>query len=428
MSVFFQTRRHLAAWVLFGCAFSPLGYSQTPESLTLQQAVARVLQQHPQVRAFESRRQAAYGARRQAALKPPLELALGMENMAGSGDMRGLNSAETTLSLSSVFELGGKRGARTALADVRSDQMQLEIAAQTLDLVGAATEQFITTLAAQARLTLAQEAVLLDQSTFASLQQRARAGAASDADVHRAQAALARTRLGLQQQTAELQIARVRLAALWGEPGNPPGILSGDLFALAKADDFAQLYVRAKSSPSQQALTQEERLQQLNAQLARANGRTDLQWTLGLRHLADTDDNALVAGVSVPLFSQSRGRGERLQAEARLGEVQAQRQQAEVELHAKLFETYTRREQAVTAALLLHDQLIPELEQAFALSRQAFERGRYGYPELLAVQRELLEARSESIDSATTALILGAVLEQLTAAPLSSPTPISTPR
>jgi outer membrane protein, heavy metal efflux system len=324
-----------------------------------------------------------------------------------------------------VIELGGKRGARTALADARSDQVQLEISAQTLELIGTTTEQFVTALAAQARLDLARDAVSLDQATLNSLQQRARAGAASDADVHRAQAALARTRLGLEQQSVELQIARVRLAALWGEPGNPPDVLSGDLFALSKADDFALLYARARGSPALNTFTQEERLQQLNAQLARVSTRTDLHWNLGLRHLAGSDDNALVAGVSVPLFSQGRGRGERLQAEARLGEAQAQRQQAEVNLHAELFETYTRREQAVTAALLLRGQLIPALEQAFALSRQAFERGRYSYLDLMAVQRELLEARSESIDSATTALILGAVLEQLTAAPLSGPQSIS---
>jgi cobalt-zinc-cadmium efflux system outer membrane protein len=404
------------------CLWPNLGNSQTPEPLTLPEAVARVLKDHPSTRAFDWQRQAAQGARQQAALRPQLELALELENFAGSGETQGLDAVETTLSLSSVIELGGKRTARTALADAQLDQTELEIETQTLDLIGTTTEYFVTALAAQAHLALTQETVVLEQSTLAALQQRARAGAVSDTHVLRAQAALARARLALEQQSAELQIARTRLASLWGEPKQPPHALKGDLFALPRADDFQQLLVRAQNNPQLKRLTQEEQLHRLQAQIARAETRADLRWSLGLRHLAESDSNALVAGISLPLNTAGRSRAERTRAEARAAETQQHKRQAGLELHSRLFEIYTRREQALRSALLLRDQLLPALTQAYELSRRAFEGGGYTYLDLTTAQHELLEARRESIDAAATALLLGALLEQLTGTALTAQT------
>jgi len=55
---------------------------------------------------------AAQGRLDQAGAWRNPELSLDVENFAGKGPMEGLDSAETTLSVSQTLELGGKRGAR----------------------------------------------------------------------------------------------------------------------------------------------------------------------------------------------------------------------------------------------------------------------------------------------------------------------------
>ena len=58
--------------------------------------------------AFKFRRQALEAERWHAGLKPEVRLSAEAENIAGSGDYTGGQSAETTLAISSIIELGGK--------------------------------------------------------------------------------------------------------------------------------------------------------------------------------------------------------------------------------------------------------------------------------------------------------------------------------
>jgi cobalt-zinc-cadmium efflux system outer membrane protein len=68
--------------------------------------------------------QIAQARSRQAKRWPNPDLELEMENIAGSGQFSGIDSAETTLSLAQVVPLGGDIAMQYELADVRRGQAQ----------------------------------------------------------------------------------------------------------------------------------------------------------------------------------------------------------------------------------------------------------------------------------------------------------------
>lgn len=405
--------------VLFFLSAAAFGQSQTRE-LSLDDAVLKALQHNPRLQVFDVRMRGLRALEQTATLRPAYEIEVEVENVAGSGEFQGVDAAEQTLALSSIIELGGKRAARMAQASARTRMAAAEREAQALDLLGEVTETFVATLAAQQRLSLAEDALALARTTLQTVEQRAQAGAAPDAEVLRAQAALGQSKIALSRLQQLLETQKTKLATLWGATEADFGELQGDLFQFPPADDFESLFAKAKDSAALAVFASEARLKEAELRLARSRASTDIGWSLGVRRVEETGDSGLIAGVSIPLFSGRRGRGEILAAEAEREQVEFRREAALLELHAQLYEAYQHRQQNIEAATTLQNEVIPTLDRALRETREAYERGRYSYLDLIAAQRELLDARHSVIEAAAAALEYGALIEQLTAEPLSA--------
>ena len=89
-------------------------FAQSSGALTLTRALQRALAVNPRLTAAEREVGIAAGRRIQAGAIPNPDLSFELDNALGSGKYRGLDSAETTLQLSQLIELGGKREARVA--------------------------------------------------------------------------------------------------------------------------------------------------------------------------------------------------------------------------------------------------------------------------------------------------------------------------
>jgi len=68
----------------------------------------------------------------------------------------------------------------------------------------------------------------------------------------------------------------------------------------------------------------------------------------------------------------------------------------------------------------MSSQVLPALEKALLLTQQAYEAGRYRYQDWIVAQEELLAAKQQRIEAATSAQISHALIEQLIAEPLST--------
>ena len=84
--------------------------------VTLKQALSRALMHNPELKAFSLEVRALEARALQAGLFPNPEIDIEGENFGGTGEFQDTNVMETTIQLSQLIELGGKRSKRKQLA------------------------------------------------------------------------------------------------------------------------------------------------------------------------------------------------------------------------------------------------------------------------------------------------------------------------
>ncbi len=392
------------------------------EPLTLAQAIAAALEGNPELQGRQFALSAAEGRVTQAGVLPNPELSAEFENFAGTGAAKGTDALESTLTLSQVIELGGKRGRRIGVASAERESVELEQQARQLDVLAEVAQRFIAVVAAQEQLSLARQVETLAQNTLDAMDRRVRAARSPQAE--RSRAAMVRIRARLDRQRAEqtLQGARLQLAALWGSGEWQFGEAQADLYALPVVE-FARLAERIARNPELLRLATEARLREAELRLAQAQGRPNLQIGAGIRRLEESGDSAFVAALSIPLPLFDRNQGAIAEAQARSDLTAAQRKAAKTRARATLNALHQEFLVARQEAEALRGEVIPQAEQALEQTESVFTRGRYSYLELVNAQRELMDARRAAIDAAADAHRLVAELERLVAEPLTAARP-----
>jgi len=409
----------------FGFALATLFYCacasgvENNNSLTLRDAINATLAQNPQLVSYELRQQALVGEQQTAALTPAVQLSGEAENLAGSGTYKGTDSAEFTLALSSVIELGNKRDARLDVVTGRQQQLAGQRRIAELDLLAEVTRRFVDAAAAQQQLELQRSSLALAGDTLKAIKQRVDAGNTPSAELARAQANQTRQSIALQQAELAFTSAKLKLAALWS--GDSPGFsqLSADLLNIPTASSLSELLASLPNNPDIALFASEARLRDAELRLAQSKARVDLEWTAGVRQLQANGDQALVLGIKVPLASERRATGEIATARANQQLVESEREVALRQLRAQLVGLYQEREGARLEVNGLRDQVIPQLKQAVAGTRTAFNNGRYGYLELASAQQDLLQAETALIAAAAKTHQLQIEIERLSGSALA---------
>ena len=403
-------------------AMAPLTYAdagQQEKALGLREAMQQTLQQHPSLQVFPLRQQQLEAQKKTANLKPAYVAGAEVENVAGTGELSGIKSLETRVTLSSVLELGGKRLSRVELVEQQSDVVRVERKVKALDLLGQVTRRFINVLNSQERVKLAEIGMELAQTTLAEVDRRVSAAVAPKADLGRAEAAVQQAELTLLAEQRQLEANRMALANLWGSYQPAFDTVSGSLYSFNEAVPFDALFSKAQQNPQIEMFAAETRIRDAEVRLARTQQVADLTWSVGIRRDEGIDDTALVAGISMPLFSRERAQGRIEEALAARNEVTYRRQDLLLQLHTQLYRAYSGRSQAIISIQKLQEQIIPKLNTSLEQTREGYQRGLYSYLDLLTVRQDLLNARRAVIEAATAALTYEAEIEQLTAEPLA---------
>jgi cobalt-zinc-cadmium efflux system outer membrane protein len=391
----------------------------TGSGIGLEDAIDRTLESNPELVAFGYQIQAQQGRLTQAQVKPSAELGLVVENALGSGDYKGVDGAETTLSLGWVLE----RGKREALvgatrAGVSALEAQKEI--QRLDVIARTAYLFLENLEYQERLRLSHEATALAEQTVATVRKQVTAGRAPSADLARSEAELARVRLAAEDISHELKTARRWLAAQWGAPQADFSKVLGDPRQLPSPGSFARLLEEVDRNPNLSALLSQRRLQEAELRSAEAQANPDWRFNAGIRRLELTDDNAFVAGVFIPLTSRNSNQGRVTEARADLDRVEADRVATRLQIETQLFAVYQALEHSLHRTMTLREEVLPRLEKAVSETQRAYKAGRYSYYELQVIQTELIATRTDLVDAAIDAHQRLIELERLTGAAMPS--------
>ena len=390
------------------------------ESVSLSDAIQRTLANNPQLTAFEYKQKRLDGELVTAELKPEYNFGVELENFAGTGDVSGLSDAELTLSISSVVELGDKVNSRKFYVNAQKQAIAVEERIQTLDILGEVTTRYIDVLTLQQVMRVNENAEKLARETYQTVSKKVRIGSAPSSEQKRAEAALATARLKTLTISKQLDASVRKLAIMWGEQSPKFSRVSGDLFAFPKTISLEYIMAQLSQSPHLLAYAEQSRVQQAQLQLINTQSKANITWSAGIKRLEGSNDTALVAGVSVPLFTSDRNRGNYQSQIAKLSEVEQQQKAAERVLYSQLAMFYAAQEEARLTVEALQTNIIPLQEEALALVQKAYSDGRFSYLELVSVQKELIDMQYALIFAASDVHKQSAAIEALSGIPLIS--------
>ena len=261
--------RSLLVLALAGAFGTPLSGSAA-EPLRLGDAVARALASHPSLAAETAQLRAVRAKADREALATPYVLGGELENLIGTGALSGFKSAETTLRIGRVLELGGKRAARQALGTAEVDQQQNQAEATRIAVASRTAERFIEVVADQRRLAYAQERVKQAERTRREVASWVAAARNPESDLRAAEIAVADAELKREDAEHELASARTTLAASWGSFEPDFGQAVGELDSLPAVESFQSLSSRLPMTPEQRASAFEARTIEARRRVAQA--------------------------------------------------------------------------------------------------------------------------------------------------------------
>lgn len=388
--------------------------SQAARTLTLSQALSRALATSPALAAADREIGASAGRNIQAGLFPNPELSAEIDGAFGSKARRNLEAAETTLQISQLFELGGKRQARMAVASADTDLARWDRAATRLQVLAGTAEAFARTLGAQARVAeLERQVDDLDRLT-PLLERRVEAGASSRAEIARGRVATETTRVELVKAKASFQAARRELSVLIGDKAPSFGSVGGDLTRIGAPPSFEGLMSRALTTPQLTRFTAVKAQRRALLAAAEAKAIPDVTAGVGWRHYREDKSNAVMASLSVPLTVFDRNQGGVEEAGETLAKAEAERAAAERSLTVMVGAAYEALRGSYDEARLTHANVLPVAREAYDEVRAGYAQGRYSLLELLEARAALSDASLKEIDALVSFHSTLASLEGLT--------------
>lgn len=388
--------------------------------LTLNQALALALMRNPELAAFAWEIRAQEARALQAALLPNPELASEFENIGGSGTLQGTDGAETTIELSQLIELAGKRKKRARVAGLERDLAGWDYETKRVDVLTEVRQAFVNVLAAQEQLTLANEIVHLAEDVFKTVSARVRAGKVSPLEEIKARVALASIRIKRERAKGSLETARLQLAATWGHRSADFEKVEGELDEIMPIPPIDDLFSRLSQNPDIARWDLEIEQRRASVKLEEARRIPDLTLGGGVRRFNETEDHAFILGLSIPIPLFDRNQGGVLEARIRMTKANEERQASVVRAGTALAEAYRVLSSAYTEVTALKSEVLPGAQTAFEAASEGYRQGKFGFLEVLDAQRTFFEAKGQYLEALAAYHQSRAVVERLIGEPLDT--------
>jgi cobalt-zinc-cadmium efflux system outer membrane protein len=396
----FITSVHLVSLL---CLTGAAGLAAEPPTvtgtITLREALAAALLGNPEISAAAGEIRMRDGLAVQAGLLPNPSLSAELENVGGSGDFEGVDSAESTLKLSQLIELGGKRGKRMELAALERDSARWDYEVRRVTTLADTARAFIAVVALQQRVEIIDSVVRLTSESAAALDEQLRAGAAQPAEAMRARVAVGQAEILRTQRAGELAAARVQLSALWGSarPGFDRAI--GALDAIAPPPPLDTMLAGIEGNPDLARWATALAQRDASVRVEQSRAVPDVTVTAGPRYFSDTQEVGLVFELGLPLPIFDRNQGAIAAARAERDRADAERQAARTAVHSELLQAYEQLRAAYEQAVALRERMVPAAEAARRRTDEAYRAGAVRALDVLDAQRTAFELRDQAVEA-----------------------------
>lgn len=407
------------AWAMALLVSPWLTVASHSQTLTLGTALHRALAASPRLTAAERDVGIATGQRIQAGALINPEVSYEQDNSFGSGIYRGTKSAETTLQISQLFELFGKREARIAVGQAGIETAGIQRQAVRLEILSDTAIAFLSVLGLQRRIQILDEQVAAIDQITPLLKRRVDAGASSPAETGRAEVASALVKADRERLRAALASARRELAVLMGGTTAAFSAVSGRLDVTGRPPSFQAVVAAIDANPQLVRWTAIYAQRNAELLLARLKPYPDLRVAAGWRHFNETNADAVRLTVSVPIPVFDRNQGNILSAQESLAKTKAEREANRNTLIVLAGRAYDSLQGALRELEVLRGSAIPKSRQAADAIAEGYGQGRFTLLEVLDAQASVAQARLREQEAQQNFHVAVATIEGLVGNPFS---------
>lgn len=399
-------------------------FATPTDSVSLRSAVALALLHSPELAAFAWETRAREARVIQAGRLPNPVFGALVEDIGASPSASGAATAQnvqpqTTLQLSQLIELGGKRTARRDFAARTRDLAAWDYESARIQVLTRVTHDFIDVLAAQEMVTLTGRTTQLVSQTQQSVAARVVAGVVSPIEETRADVALAAVRVESNRAVRLLEAARRRLASHWGASEATFLGGAGDLESVSALPAITALTARLAENPEVARWASEILQREAAVSASRATRIPDVTLTAGYRRFTDMRATAFLLGASVPLPVFDNNGGAIGEARSRLAKAHEERRAAEALISARLAEAYRALAVAHDEVTALRTTVLPGSRETFEAVSEGYRAGKFGFLDVLDAQRTLIAAEGQYLRALADYHKAVADVERLIGAPLT---------
>ena len=382
--------------------------------LSLRDVLRLTLLRNPELNAFTFELRAAEARTLQAGVLPNPALSAELENIGGTGSAtKGARAAESTLQLSQLIELGGKRAKRLRLAGLERELTGWDYEVKRLEVLTEAKKAFVDVVTTTERLAFTTDLLRLAEQVQRTVSARVQAGKVSPIEETRTRVTVSTARLQVQQARTVHEAAKKRLAASWGSTTPAFEGVSGALETTTPLPSLEVLAVQAQKNPDIARWVAEMAARRAQVEVARSRAVPDLTVSGGVRYLNEVKEGAFVLGFSLPLPLFDRNQGGIQEAYARLSKAELERRAAEVRVSTALSDVYQNLVNATNEVTTLQNDVLPAAQEAFQATQEGYRLGKFGLLDVLDVQRTFFETRGRYLEALATYHKAVADLERL---------------
>ncbi len=374
------------------------GYAQENNNrivLNLSQAVDSALANNPNLKVFKYEISSLKALITQAGLIPNPEAEFEADNFLGGKELNGFNGSEFTLSAAQLFELGGKRSSRINLAEKEINSAFGNYELMKLDVLAQVKTNFFELYKIQQEISLQQKFIQINEDILKTVSERVIAGRTSPAEESKVKVALINSRIELQRLQRNLKSSQANLNSLLGTSEKdfiPETDLFENLFVPPKKENIID---DLENNPSIKNLYNETDFRKAQLKLEKSQSVPDLTASLGIKYLNELKTNSFVAGISLPLPIFNRNQGSIESAEIKVQQMDEIIKAQILLLTSSLQTSYNNLLNAYENSVLLREDILPESENAYEITRQGYLNGRFAFIDMLDAQRTLFEAQTQ---------------------------------
>lgn len=335
----------------------------------------------------------------QSALRPNPVAGYSVENVFGSHNWHGWESAESRYEIAQLIELGGKRNFRISVAKSQFYAALAEYETSRLNLFNQLMKQFITVAAFQELLKVTEEQKKIAAEVLKSISDKVEAGRVSLIQQNKADIALSNAEINLQKAILDLQSAKEKLALFWVYPFLDFSEVFYPFFELQNPQEIASSQNALPLHPESVQCHFQLLAAYENLKLEKSNAVPDVTLSLGYKTLQDTGDKGLMLGASMPIPFFNRNQGAIYQAKAEISRADEQCYELQQILQTKLSISHRELLRAYQEALRIQTHLLKSAEESFEMAKEGYFAGKFEYLEMLDAQRTLFEIRERHIQS-----------------------------